>query len=164
MMRARTRFRSLLAIDNMEGLACVPSDSVGLAYLDPPFNSKRGYDAIIAARAVGESHRRPAFNDSWGWDGDSERALRQLREDVSSDVAGLLRGLVGTLGRSDLAAYLLMMAPRLSEVHRTLAEHGSLYLHCDPGASHYLKIVLDHIFGPENFRNEIIWKRTHAHS
>jgi DNA modification methylase len=137
---------------------------VGLAYLDPPFNSRRTYDTIVAGRAIGEEHRRQAFTDSWTWNGEADRALRDLPGSAPRAVVEFLTLLIRTLGRCDTTAYLVMMAPRLMEVHRTLAAHGSLYLHCDPSASHYLKLLLDHIFGPENFRSEIIWKRTHAHS
>jgi DNA modification methylase len=151
-------------MDNLEGLARVASRSVGLAYLDPPFNSKRTYDAIVADRAIGDEHRRRAFIDHWVWNDGTENALRQLPQLVPRSLEELLLGLVRSLGRCDLTAYLVMMAPRLKEVHRCLAEHGSVYLHCDPASSHYLKLLLDHLFGSENFRNEIIWKRTHAHS
>ncbi|MBI4635993.1 MAG: site-specific DNA-methyltransferase [Candidatus Rokubacteria bacterium] len=158
------RARSLWVIDNLEGLGRIAPASVGLAYLDPPFNSKRTYDAILASRGIGEEHRRRAFTDFWNWDDDAERALRRLSDLVPRAVEDFVRGLLRSLGRSDLTAYLVMMAPRLQAIHRGLADHGSLYLHCDPAASHYLKLLLDHIFGPDNFRNEIIWKRTHAHS
>jgi DNA modification methylase len=162
--RTPAKDRGLWVTDNLEGLARLATGSIGLAYLDPPFNSKRTYDAIVADRGIGEEHRKRAFIDHWTWDDSTEIVLRQLPDLVPSSVEELLRGLLRSLGRSDMAAYLVMMAPRLREVHRSLAEHGSLYLHCDPASSHYLKLLLDHLFGPENFRNEIVWRRTHAHS
>jgi DNA modification methylase len=156
--------RRLWVGDNLELLARIPPGSIGLAYLDPPFNSRRNYDTIIAGRGIGDEHRRQAFADHWRWDAQADRAIRELPGLAPPPVVEFLRGLVRTLGRCDITAYLIMMASRLREVHRILAAHGSLYLHCDPAASHYLKLLLDHIFGAENFRNEIIWKRTHAHS
>jgi DNA modification methylase len=158
------RRRDLWVTDNLSGLARLTSGSVGLAYLDPPFNSKRIYDAIVAEREMGDGHRRRAFADSWNWDDEAEKALGRASDLLPRAVNEFLLGLLGSLGRCGLIAYLVMMATRLNEVHRSLAEHGSLYVHCDPAASHYLKVLLDHIFGPENFRNEIVWKRTHAHS
>ncbi|MGA7217758.1 MAG: site-specific DNA-methyltransferase [Candidatus Sulfotelmatobacter sp.] len=159
-----SRSRKLWVGDNLEGLGRIPSDSVGLAYLDPPFNSRRVYDTIVAGRGIGDDHRRKTFTDFWTWNEEAERTLRELPGLVPQTVQAFLTGLVQTLGRCDTTAYLIMMASRLSEIHRVLASHGSLYLHCDPAASHYLKLLLDHLFGPDNFRNEIIWKRTHAHS
>lgn len=163
-MAKSERSRSLRVVDNLAGLGSLAPSSIDLAYLDPPFNSKRTYDAILASRNIGEEHRKRVFTDSWGWGDDGEAALRRLPNLVPHVVADLLQSLLKTLGRCELTAYLVMMAPRLGEIHRALADHGSIYLHCDPAASHYLKVLLDHIFGPENFRNEIIWKRTHAHS
>ena len=160
----RLRSRSLWVADNLDGLRSIPSASVGLAYLDPPFNSKRGYDAILAPRGVGEMHRRRAFSDRWGSNDEAEEAFVKFPEIAPRPLNEFLQGLVRSLGRGGLTAYLVMMAARLMEVHRTLADHGSVYLHCDPAAGHYLRILLDHIFGQENFRNEVIWKRTHAHS
>ena len=157
----RSTVRNLWAIDNLEGLARLDAESVSLVYLDPPFNSGRPYEAIVSRSWTPGSE---AFRDQWRWDERSDTALRDLDKDVPRQVADLVRGLVGTLGRTDVAAYLVMMASRLVAIHRVLASSGSIYLHCDPAASHYLKILLDHVFGPENFRNEIVWKRTHAHS
>jgi DNA modification methylase len=158
---ARATVRNLWAIDNLEGLARLDSESVSLVYLDPPFNSGRPYEAIVSRSWTPGSE---AFRDQWRWDERTEKQLRILDAEVPAPVAALVRGFAATLGRSDVAAYLVMMAPRLVAIHRVLASNGSVYLHCDPAASHYLKILLDHIFDPENFRNEIIWKRTHAHS
>jgi DNA modification methylase len=153
--------RKLLRCDNLEALGELPSGSVTLAYLDPPFNSGRPYEAIVASSWEPGSE---AFRDQWSWSDEAEATAPLLPQLVDAPVAALVTNLLATLGRTDLVAYLVMMAPRLAEVRRVLADDGSLYVHCDPAASHYLKIVLDHTFGVENFRNEIIWRRTHAHS
>jgi len=157
-------WRRLWALDNLEGLGRLPKESAQLVYLDPPFNSGRSYDAILArGRGAGE-HRREAFADAWKWSDEARALATRLGEWLPRPATDLVSSLIRTLGEGDLAAYLVMMAPRLAECRRVLSGNGSLYLHCDPAASHYLKILLDHLFGPENFRNEIVWKRTHAHS
>lgn len=160
----RRTTRSLHVADNLETLGSLSDGSVGLIYLDPPFNSGRSYDLVGRTRRGQGAGRTTAFNDSFTWSDEAADTLRALPSLVTPVVAELVRTLVATLGRRDMGAYLVMMAPRLAEMRRVLAEHGSLYLHCDSSASHYLKILLDAIFGPANFRNEIIWKRTHAHS
>jgi DNA modification methylase len=156
--------RALIRQDNLHALNNVDARSVAMVYLDPPFNSGRGYEAIVAPRAAGKRHRNPAFQDSWAWNDEAEAALSNVVEWLPRGKARFVAELCKMLGRSDLAAYLVMMVSRVASSHRVLNESGSLYLHCDPGASHYLKIILDLIFGPENFRNEIVWKRTFAHS
>lgn len=157
--------RKLWATNNLEAMACLPASSVTLAYLDPPFNSGRSYETILSAgRQAGQLHRDQAFTDQWRWSAAVAAMLDSLGDWLPRRTANLVRNLAGDLGQNDTAAYLVSMAPCLSEVHRTLNDQGSIYLHCDPTASHYLKVLLDHLFGPENFRNEIIWKRTHAHS
>lgn len=161
---ARTRTRSLVADDNLEALASLAFGSAELIYLDPPFNSGRTYDAIVAPRGAGRRHRSGAFDDQWMWSSETEAAFQEVGEWLPSAAVSMVGDLAKSLRQSDLAAYLVMMASRLGAAHRLLSETGSLYLHCDPAASHYLKLILDQLFGPENFRNEIIWKRTHAHS
>lgn len=157
--------RTLWAADNLEALVSLPASSVTLAYLDPPFNSGRSYETILSAgRQPGALHRDQAFSDQWGWSGSVDALLHRLQEWLPLRTAEFVRNLARDLNRNDTAAYLVVMAPSLGAVHRVLQEQGSLYLHCDPAASHYLKILLDHLFGPENFRNEVVWKRTHAHS
>ncbi len=151
--------------DNLEVLRKrIPDESVDLIYLDPPFNS--GVDYVISFRE--QSGREPeaqtfAFRDTWRWGPESEKALGEVL-DRHKRLGKFLELLAGPPGKEGLSAYLAMMAVRLIELHRVLKPTGSLYLHCDPTASHYLKLVLDQIFGPKNFRNEIIWKRTGAHS
>jgi DNA modification methylase len=156
--------RSLHVADNLQTLGSVVDESIGLIYLDPPFNSGRSYDLVGRSRQGQGAGRTAAFSDTYAWSDEAEETLRLLPSFVPSDVAELVQALARALGRRDMAAYLVMMAPRIVEMRRVLADHGSLYLHCDPAASHYLKILLDAIFGPSNFRNEIVWKRTHAHS
>lgn len=156
--------RSLHVADNLEMLGGVADGSIALVYLDPPFNSGRGYDLVGRTRQGQGAGRTAAFSDAWGWSDEADQVLRALSSLVPAGVAELVRTLARALGRRDTAAYLVMMAPRLVEMRRALADCGSLYLHCDSAASHYLKMLLDAIFGPSNFRNEIIWKRTHAHS
>lgn len=151
--------------DNLEVLRRhVKDESVDLVYLDPPFNSNANYNVLFAAKDGHQAAAQiQAFEDTWRWD---EAAARQFAETVEAGgkVADVLLAFERFLGASDMLAYLAMMAPRLSELRRVLKSTGSLYLHCDPTASHYLKLLLDAVFGPEHFRTEIIWKRTGAHS
>lgn len=155
--------RRLIVGDNLHWLGTLPRESVALVYLDPPFNSKRAYGAYLSRGREGAADLS-AFTDTWEWDESVETLLAGASEWMSARTSDLLRSLVASLGKSSLAAYVVMMAPRLAEVHRGLASTGSAYLHCDPAASHYLRILLDAIFGSQNFRNEIVWRRTHAHS
>ena len=140
-----------------------PDECVDLIYLDPPFNSKANYNILFKEQSGEPSQGQiKAFTDTWQW---SELAYEEFLEHCRNDaIRDLIEGFVNTLGRNAVTAYLVMMASRLQELHRVLKSTGSLYLHCDPTASHYLKLALDCIFGPKNFRNEIIWKRTSAHS
>jgi site-specific DNA-methyltransferase (adenine-specific) len=155
--------------DNLEVLAKLPSDSVDLVYLDPPFNSARNYNVIFARAGdtpadVGAQIQ--AFEDTWTW---TQATEREFTDYVVGGVlppraAEALTAFRTLVGENDALAYLVNMAPRLAELHRVLKPTGSLYLHCDPTMSHYLKILLDSIFDPRNMRNEIIWRRTGAHS
>lgn len=145
-------------------LASVPAEAATLVYLDPPFNSGRTYEALLGVSDGGQRRQQSAFEDTWRWGEEAESAFAALSSTCSQKVVAFVRTIVDVLGRCDLAAYLVMLAPRLEACRRVLCQEGSLYLHCDPSASHYLKAVLDMVMGPENFRNEIIWKRTHAHS
>ena len=142
----------------------VDDATVDLVYLDPPFNSHRDYNVLFKEQSGAESPAQiKAFGDTWRW----ANAARDWDDFPSlcpnTRVQDLMDGFIKMLGRNDVTAYLVMMAPRLHHLHRVLKPTGSLYLHCDPTASHYLKLLLDAIFGPKNFRNEIVWKRTHAH-
>ncbi|HXY74379.1 MAG TPA: site-specific DNA-methyltransferase, partial [Dehalococcoidales bacterium] len=146
----------------------IPDNSVDLIYLDPPFNSSATYNVLFKEPSGKSSQAQmSAFEDTWHWGLESERALMEIAassiaSSITKDFISVLPKLVGK--RTDMGAYLTMMCTRLIELRRVLKDSGSLYLHCDPTASHYLKLLLDTIFGPENFRNEIIWKRTSAHN
>ncbi|WP_034335168.1 DNA methyltransferase [Deinococcus misasensis] len=139
-------------------------ESVDLIYLDPPFNSKADYNVIFKDHQDHKSTAQIlAFEDTWHWNAESEQILAELVV-THGPLAEMLQLIVQALGKNDLAAYLVMMAVRLVELHRVLKPTGSLYLHCDPVASHYLKVLLDVVFGARNYRNEITWKRQSAHS
>lgn len=152
--------------DNLDVLReSIAAESVDLIYLDPPFNSARDYNILFSSpKGVESSAQITAFEDSWHWGEQAEREFREIVRCSNTDVAEMIQALRKFLGENDMMAYLTMMANRLLELHRVLKPTGSLYLHCDPTASHYLKIVLDGVFGKETYRNEIIWKRTSAHA
>lgn len=152
--------------DNLDVLRQhVESESVDLVYLDPPFNSNASYNVLFKNDAGGQSGAQiQAFDDTWHWSLQAQATYQALLTCGHQKLAAQVAAFYSCLGTNDLMAYLVMMAPRLLELHRVLKPTGSLYLHCDPTASHYLKVLLDAIFGAERFRNEIIWKRTTAHS
>jgi site-specific DNA-methyltransferase (adenine-specific) len=142
----------------------VEDASVDLVYLDPPFNSNANYNLVFKAPDGHQSQAQiEAFDDTWHWNEPAEQAFDEVMQSGNSDAAEMLRAMRSFLKENDMMAYLAMMAVRLIELHRVLKPTGSLYLHCDPTASHYLKILLDAVFRPVNFRHEIIWKRTFAH-
>jgi len=143
----------------------IEDESVDLVYLDPPFNSNANYNVLFKSPAGDNSQAQiEAFDDTWHWTDAAERAFDEVIHSGNSDAAEMLRAMRAFLKENDMMAYLAMMAVRLIELHRVLKPTGSLYLHCDPTASHYLKILLDAVFGPGNFRNEITWKRRHGFS
>lgn len=156
---------SLYYGDNLDVLRLhVESESVDLVYLDPPFNSNANYNVLFAEHdGTRAAAQIKAFEDTWEWDEGAARAYEQAVE-TGGRVADAMRAFRTFLGESDMMAYLAMMAPRLVELRRVLKTTGSIYLHCDPAASHYLKMLMDGIFGAQNFRSEIIWKRSTAHS
>lgn len=138
----------------------IPPDSVDLVYLDPPFNSKASYNILYKEKNGTDSPAQvEAFDDTWKWDTHSEAVYNELATSGHEKVGDLVQAMRRFLGSNDMMAYLVMMAARLVELHRVLKPTGSLYLHCDPTASHYLKLLLDAVFGPQNFRNEIVWRR-----
>ena len=151
--------------DNLEVLRdYIKDESVNLIYLDPPFNSRADYNVLFAEKdGTRSSSQITAFEDTWEWNVDAQRAYESVVEG-GGRVAEAMRAFRTFLGNSDMMAYLAMMAPRLIEMKRVLKPTGSIYLHCDPTASHYLKMLMDGIFGPQFFRNEIIWKRTSSHN
>ena len=143
----------------------IADESVDLIYLDPPFNSNATYNVLFQERSGEDSAAQiTAFDDTWRWDMGSEAAYRDVVTNGPESLGKLLQAMRDFLGRNDMMAYLTMMAQRMAELHRVLKPAGSIYLHCDPTASHYLKLLLDAVFGKENFRNEIIWRRTGAHN
>jgi site-specific DNA-methyltransferase (adenine-specific) len=143
----------------------IASESVDLIYLDPPFNSNANYNILFKSPEGHDSDAQiEAFEDTWHWNDSAEAAFDEVMRSGRSDAFELLRAMRGFLGDNDMMAYLAMMAVRLIELHRVLKPTGSLYLHCDPTASHYLKLLLDGVFGPDKFRNEIVWERTNAHN
>ena len=151
--------------DNLDILRrYVADESVNLVYLDPPFNSNASYNVLFAeqdgTQAASQIH---AFEDTWRWDQGAEHAYQEVVEG-GGDVSRALQAFRTLLGESNMMAYLAMMAPRLVELRRVLKQTGSIYLHCDPTASHYLKLLMDAVFGPVNFRNELVWKRTGSHN
>jgi DNA modification methylase len=151
--------------DNLDVLRrYIADESVDLVYLDPPFNSDQNYNVLFAeqdgTRSAAQIH---AFEDTWKWDEIAARAYQEVVE-CGDNVADALIAFRTVLHDSDMLAYLSMMAPRLKELHRVLKPTGSLYLHCDPTASHYLKVLMDSVFSPANYRNEITWQRTNAHN
>lgn len=169
-MAAQGKANRLWFGDNLEILqSSIAGETADLVYLDPPFNSSRPHNVIFEKHpddfeAVAAQIR--AFNDTWHWSPATDYLYQRyaLAEDLPGPAAAALRALHGLLPEGDTMAYLVHMAPRLVELHRVLKPTGSLYLHCDPTMSHYLKLLLDAVFGAGNFRNEIIWKRSSAHN
>ncbi|HOT24487.1 MAG TPA: DNA methyltransferase [Thermoleophilia bacterium] len=151
--------------DNLDILRrYIADESVDLVYLDPPFNSNATYNVLFAEHH-GEraASQIKAFEDTWTWDLAAEWSYRTTVE-AGGQVSKALQAFHTLLGPSNMLAYLAMMAPRLVELRRVLKPTGSIYLHCDPTASHYLKLLMDAVFDPSSFRTEIIWKRQQAHS
>jgi site-specific DNA-methyltransferase (adenine-specific) len=147
--------------DNYEVLRRYLNDeSVDLIYLDPPFNSRQDYNVLFAEKDGSRSSSQVhAFEDTWEWNIDAERSYQHIVETIGGRIADAMCAFRTFLGCSDMMAYLAMMAPRLVELKRVLKCTGSIYLHCDPTASHYLKVLMDAIFGPSMIKNEIVWQR-----
>lgn len=143
----------------------IADETIDLIYLDPPFNSNADYNVLFRSPKGEQSHAQiEAFEDTWHWNEQANREFAEVVQNGNTDVAEMIQALRRFLGDNDMMAYLVMMTNRLIELHRVLRSTGSIYLHCDPTASHYLKLVLDAVFGKLNYRSEIIWKRTSAHS
>jgi site-specific DNA-methyltransferase (adenine-specific) len=151
--------------DNLDVLRRhVDNESVDLVYLDPPFKSMQDYNVLFAEHdGTRAAAQIKAFEDTWRWDESSARAYQEVVEQ-GGRVSEAMQAFHSFLGSSDMMAYLAMMAPRLAELRRVMKDSASIYLHCDPTASHYLKMLMDAVFGPEKFRGEITWKRTNVHS
>lgn len=152
--------------DNLEILRkYIPDESIDLIYLDPPFNSQASYNVLFKEPTGQPSEAQiTAFEDTWHWTNEAERTYSDIVDSAPASVVEMIRSLRSFIGTNDMMAYLCMMCIRLVELRRVLKYTGSIFLHCDPTASHYLKIILDTIFGVRHFRNEIIWKRQTAHS
>ena len=141
----------------------IADESVDLIYLDPPFNSNATYNVLFRERSGEESAAQiTAFDDTWRWSMESEAAYQDVVTDGPDRLGKLLIAMREFLGQNDMMAYLTMMAQRMVELHRVLKPSGSIYLHCDPTASHYLKLMMDAVFDAGNFRSEIIWRRINA--
>jgi site-specific DNA-methyltransferase (adenine-specific) len=151
--------------DNLEVLRTFPDECVDLIYLDPPFNSNASYSILFKSpEGQGADAQIEAFNDTWQWGPAANFALMDITQSGNHKLHTLMQAMKTAIGENAMMAYLAMMAVRLVEMHRVLKPTGSLYLHCDPTASHYLKLVLDAVFGPANFVNEVVWKRYGAHN
>jgi len=156
--------RTLFFGDNLDILReKIPDNFFDLIYLDPPFNSQKSYN-ILFKEGLQENHAQiKAFEDSWHWTREAKKTFEELigvrksQTSINQDVSNLMQALEKLIGHNDVLAYLTMMTIRLIELKRVLRDTGTLYLHCDPTAGHYLKLVLDAVFGKKNFRNEIIW-------
>lgn len=152
-------------LDVLRDTRAFPDESVDLVYLDPPFNSNAGYNVLFRTASGAQADASiEAFDDTWTWGDSAKEALLDIASGTNRPLTVMMEAMRQAVGENPLMAYLAMMAVRLVELHRVLKPTGSLYLHCDPTASHYLKLVLDAVFGAENFRNEIIWKRTTSHN
>ena len=151
--------------DNLDVLRRhVADESVDLIYLDPPFNSNATYNVLFAERNGSQAVAQiKAFEDTWRWDQAAAQACQETVE-AGGQVSRAMQAFRSFLGQNDMLAYLAMMAPRLVQLRHVLKPTGSIYLHCDPTASHYLKMLMDAVFGPENFRNEISWRRSNPKS
>jgi DNA modification methylase len=151
--------------DNLDVLRRhIDDETMDLVYLDPPFKSNQDYNVLFAEQDGSRATAQiKAFEDTWEWNIEAERACMELIEQ-GGRVSEALQAFRSFLGNSDMMAYLAMMTPRLVELRRVMKDTASIYLHCDPTASHYLKIIMDAVFGPEQFMSEVIWRRTGTHS
>ena len=149
--------RTIFTGDNLDVLRGFNSGCVDLIYLDPPFNSRREYSAPVGSKAAGA-----AFADTWHWD-DVDAAWLGEVADAEPRVAAVVEA-AGTVHGRGMKSYLLMMGVRLLELRRVLKPTGSIWLHCDPTANSYLRLLMDAVFGKSNFRNEIVWCYTGSNS
>jgi len=152
--------------DNLDILRkYIPEESIDLIYLDPPFNSQATYNVLFReSTGAGSEAQIEAFGDTWHWGPAAQAAYEEVVTGTNLRAWRILQAMVDGLGHNDVTAYLSMMAVRLVELHRVLTPTGSLYLHCDPTAGPYLRVLMDAVFGPKVFRNEIVWRRTGAHN
>ena len=164
-LAAPNRKNQLYFGDNLDILRNhIADSSVDLIYLDPPFNSNANYNVLFQEKSGQDSAAQiTAFEDTWQWSTDSDIAYRDVTTSAPRKLSDLLQAMRQFLGTNDMMAYLTMMAQRMVELHRVLKPTGSIYLHCDPTASHYLKLLMDSMFGADKFRNEIVWVRSLPH-
>ena len=155
--------RTLYYGDCLEWMQQWQRELVDLIYLDPPFNSKTAYNTLLG-KGSGVPAQVRAFDDTWRWDQAAATRVEAIERAVAHPAHLSISWLRNSLRESGMLAYLSYMAQRLAEMHRILKPTGSIYVHCDPTASHYLKIIMDEVFGGRNFLNEIVWRRTSAHS
>lgn len=142
----------------------VADASVDLVYLDPPFKSDQDYNVLFKGPdGAGAAAQVQAFHDTWTWDPHRTEREYEMVVEEGGEVSRVLVALLGILGRGGMLAYLTMMAPRLKQLRRVMRPGATIYLHCDPTASHFLRLLMDAVFGPEGFLSEVVWKRTHAH-
>ena len=143
----------------------IADETADLIYLDPPFKSDLDYNILFTTNGLAaDEAQMTAFKDTWTWDQGAETALAEIQDIPNPKLVNLINALHVGMERTPMLAYLVNMAVRLVEIRRILKSDGSIYLHCDPTASHYLKMIMDAIFGPASFRNEIIWRRTGSHN
>ena len=157
------RANTLYSGDCLDVMRHWADNCIDLIYLDPPFNSNANYGVIFGKDNKGndldERAQFTAFQDTWHWTSEAEVRVQEMIADANHPAHKAIVGLNAVIGETGMLAYISYMAERIAQMHRILKDVGSLYLHCDSTASHYLKVVLDEIFGVENFRNEITWKR-----
>lgn len=165
-MGGRVSKNSLFYGDNLQVMReKVADESVDLIYLDPPFKSDINYNMLFSADGLHpDEAQMTAFKDTWAWDHAAQEALDEVQEVPEPNFVGLINALHGSLSTSPMMAYIVNMAIRIVEMRKKLKSTGSIYLHCDPTASHYLKLIMDSVFGPKHFRNEIVWRRTGSHN
>ena len=145
--------------DCLDVLAGWEAEVFDLVYMDPPWNSKRDYN-VMFRDAKGESAaQQSAFNDTWRWDEAAQKALNRIDGSVKNPARNIIMGLYSALGRCEMMAYLVYMAERLIEIKRVMKANGSIFYHCDANASAYIKVLMDALFKPDNFRNEIVWRK-----
>jgi site-specific DNA-methyltransferase (adenine-specific) len=151
--------------DNLQVLReHVKDESIDLVYLDPPFNSNANYNVLFRSpQGVQSQAQIEAFEDTWHWNENAEQAFDEVVQSGNGDAAEMLRALRSFLNENDMMAYLCMMADRLIELRRVMKSTATIFLHCDPTACHYLKLIMDATFGADQFINEVVWKRTHSH-
>ena len=156
-MNIRFQPNTLYYGDCLDIMADFPTGCVDLICLDPPFNSKQQYHAIFRGSGLSIQPQIKAFDDMWHWDAESAQRVRDLKNAAANPARKVIAAFELIIPNSEMLSYTSYMAQRLFEMHRVLKDTGSIYLHCDPTASHYLKLVMDAVFGEKNFRNEIVW-------